>query len=78
MWRSFITTLPLWFLGPVLMVAALPLDFMTDPVAWLQPERWLQMGGRFLLIMLVMTAASLFLMAVAMRWTLSDLRRPAP
>jgi hypothetical protein len=78
LWRSFLTTLPLWPLGPMAIYALLPVDLLSDPVAMLQPENVAGMIGRLLLVSIVLSLISLLLMAVAMRWTLRDFQRRLP
>jgi uncharacterized membrane protein len=75
LWRSFVTTLPLWFIGPVAFLAIFPLEMLTDPAAMLQPQNVLGMLGQLLLVTTLLSLASLLLMAVAMYWTLRDFQR---
>jgi hypothetical protein len=75
MWRSFLTTLPLVFLGPLAFVAIFPFDMLGDPTAMLQPQNLVGYLGKFMLASIVLTVIGLLLMLVAMRWTLNDFQR---
>jgi hypothetical protein len=77
LWRSFVVTLPLWFLGPAALFAVFPPALLSDPAAMLQPANTVGVLGRLLLLSSVLTLASVVLMAVAMRWTLRDFQRRA-
>jgi hypothetical protein len=75
MWRSFVITLPLWFLTPMAYLAVFPFEQLGDPMAMLEPQNLMRWMGGFLLVSTVLALASMLLMAVAMRWTLADFRR---
>lgn len=70
LWRSSLTTLPLWFVTPLLTFWMVPVEAMTNPLALLQASTWLGFGSRFVLGTAVLLALSLYLMHLAMRWTL--------
>lgn len=71
LWRSSLTTLPLWVISPALTLWMVPAEAMTDPLALLQPAAWVGFGSRFVLGSVLMLGLSLYLMHLAMRWTLA-------
>jgi hypothetical protein len=71
LWRSSLTTLPLWLVTPALTWWMVPAEALTDPLALLQPTTWVGFGSRFVLGSALLLLLSFYLMHVAMRWTLT-------